>query len=242
MKEIYLIRLKSFERSLGVLKLPANKLIWENKTPEIFTQKVDEAGAMTATLRAEQSKQETQTSGITSEKDREETELENAAYTLAQALVLFFTDKNQESEAGEIDLTASDWEKLADSQLLNKSQRVIELATPLFSSTATAKAAQYGITEAAIQSLTKERADYDKIVNEPSIAASLRAALTKGFGEAFRLVESKFKELDKLIIQFGTTAEGRTMIAAWKDARVKKGANADSNEEKPAPTPAPPAQ
>ena len=32
MKEIYLIRLKSFERSLGVLKLPANKLIWLTDT------------------------------------------------------------------------------------------------------------------------------------------------------------------------------------------------------------------
>ncbi len=39
--------------------------------------------------------------------DREETELENAAFILAQALVLWFSANQQETEAGEIDLSKS---------------------------------------------------------------------------------------------------------------------------------------
>ena len=196
---------------------------------------------MTAALREEQKKQEKELTGITEEKDREETELEDAAHAMAQALVLYFNDTQQESEAGEIDLTESDWRKLSDHKLLQKSQRVIDLATALSTGPQATTALKYGITAANIAALTKERADYDQIINAPGVAASVRAALTKGFGPAFSLVEKKFKELDKLIIQFGKNAEGRGLIAAWKDARVKKGANAPDDEEETPPAPPTPA-
>jgi hypothetical protein len=91
--------------------------------------------------------------------------------------------------------------------------------------------------------LTKERKDYDDIVNAPGVAQSVRKALTKGFRPAFNLVEKKFKEMDGLIIQFGTAATGKAMIAAWKDARVQKGAGSSvSTDEKPTDgnTPVPP--
>ena len=112
----------------------------------------------------------------------------------------------------------------------------LDLATALTSGAKAAAAADYGITAQAVTDLTKERKDYDDIVNEPGVAQSVRKALTKGFRPAFALVEKKFKELDGLILQFGKTDAGKAMIAAWKDARIQKGqgGGGDNEEKKPA--------
>lgn len=76
-------RLKAFNRSAAVLALPEHTSIWENKVPEIFTLKHEEATAMLAVLAEAAKKQETALSGLAQEKDREETELEDAAFMLA---------------------------------------------------------------------------------------------------------------------------------------------------------------
>jgi hypothetical protein len=57
---------------------------------------------------------------------------------------------------------------------------------------------------------------------------------TKGLRSAFAVVEKKFKELDSLILQFGKTQAGKSMITTWKDARIQKGMNGDSEDKKPA--------
>ena len=73
-------------------------------------------------------KQEAGLGGVTEQKEREETELEDADYILAQAVALWLTDNGREAEAGEIDLTKSAWQGLRDQQLLTKSKLVIERA------------------------------------------------------------------------------------------------------------------
>lgn len=219
------IRLKAFNRSLSVLGLPENSPIWKNQSPEIFTTKYGEAAAMVDVLGDAAKKQETVLKGLTDEKDREEAELEDAAFIVAQALVQWFSDQKQEAEAGQISLSKSAWQGLRNQQLLTKSQLVIDHATAVTTGASAAAALKYGITPAAVQMLTNERKDYDEIVNAPGSAQSVRKALTKGFRPAFALVEKKFSELDALILQFGTTPAGKSLIAAWNDARVQKGNN-----------------
>lgn len=148
---------------------------------------------------------------------------------VAQALVQWFADHQQEAEAGQISLTKSAWKALRDQQLLTKSQLVIDHATTLTTGPHAADAAKYGITPAAVQLLTKERGDYAEIINAPGAALAVRKALTKG------VREKKFGELDALIIQVGTTPAGKSLIAAWNDARIQKGNNG------PTPIPAIPA-
>jgi hypothetical protein len=135
------------------------------------------------------------------------------------------------------DFPISSWRQLRDQQLLTRSQLVLDLATTAASGPQAADAAKYGITAAAVANLTKERADYAEIVNAPGVAQAVRKALTRGFRPAFALVERKFNELDSLILQFGGTTAGRSMIATWKHAHFHKGANAPN----PTPAPAPPA-
>lgn len=240
MQDEFSNRLDSFDRSLATLDLPEHKPIWENQPPLAVTTKVGEARTMVGELQAAQQRQEAGTSGATDEKDREETELEEAAGVLAEALVIYFTDQGQETEAGEVDLTESDWTKLRDQQLLGKSQLVIDRATALSSGATAVDAAKYGITPAAVLSVTKERTDYDNIVNAPGVTIAVRKALTTGFRPAFRLTEKKFAEVDKLLRQFRTTAAGRTMIAAWNAARIIKDAGHTGGGEAPTnPTPPP---
>ncbi|HEX7260419.1 MAG TPA: hypothetical protein VF258_01265, partial [Luteolibacter sp.] len=221
-------RLKAFNRSFSVLDLPEHPPVWLGQSPQIFTVKRDEAHAMVAILAEAAKKQEAGLGGMTSEKDREETELEDAAFIMAQALVQWFNDHQQETEAGQIAMSKTAWKNLRDQQLLSKSQLVIDHASGVAYGPYSMEATQYGITPDAVELLTKERQDYADIVNAPGAAQAVRKALTKGFRPAFSLVEKKFGELDALIIQFGTTPAGNSMIAAWNDARIQKGNNGDS--------------
>jgi hypothetical protein len=233
------LRLKAFNRSLDMLALPEYSALWKGKAPEVFTAKHEEATAMVAALEDAAKKQQAGLGGVTDEKEREETELEDVAFMVAQAMLLWFNDKKQETEAGEMDMAKSVWQGLRDQQLLTKSQRVIDLATSLTSGGTAADAAKYGITPAVVTMLIKERKDYDDIVNAPGVAQTVRKALTKGFRPAFALVEKKFGQLDSLIIQFGTTAAGKAMVSAWNDARVQKGQSNASRDAKPAAPAAP---
>ena len=192
---------------------------------------------MVGELQTAQEHQETGTTGATDEKQREQAELEDAASLLAQALVIYFTDKGQETEAGELDLARSDWDKLRDQQLLGKSQLVIDRATSLSTGATAVEAAKYGVTPAVVTALTKERTDYDQIVNAPGVAIAVRKALTKGFRPAFSATEKKFAELDKLILQFGKTAAGKTLIADWNAARIIKNTGHAGGGTPPPPTP-----
>jgi len=220
MESEFINRLDRCHRSLAVLALPEHKSVWNNQPPLIFTDKVAEAQLMVKAIEETQKKQEAGLGGFTAEKDREETELEDAAFALAQALVQYYTDHHDESEAGAFDLPISDWRKLRDQQLLAKSQLVLDRVGALSVGGTATVAAKYGLTPAAAQALTKERADYDAILNAPDAAVAVRKALTQGFRPAFRLLDRKFAELDRLIVQFRVTEAGRALVAAWKAARL----------------------
>jgi hypothetical protein len=226
-------RLKAFNRSLDLLASKENRPLWENVNPLIFTTKYGEAVSMVQAIKDAAKNQEAGFGGITEQKDREETELENADFILAQAVALWLADKGREAEAGEIDLSKSAWQGLRDQQLLTKSRLVIERAQSVV---AEPDAANYGITPAAITALEAEYADYDEIINAPGVALTIRKALTKGFRSAFNLVEKKFKQLDALILQFDITPAGAQMVAEWKDARLQKGSN---GPDAPQPPPVP---
>ena len=240
MQDEFSNRLDMFTRCLDVLDLPESKPVWENQPPVILTTKVGEARVMVGELQTAQQHQETGTSGATGEKEREATELEDAASLLAEALVIYYNDKGQETEAGELDLARSDWDNLRDQQLLGKSQLVIDRATTLSTGATAVEAAKYGITPAAVLSVTKERADYDGIVNAPGVAIAVRKALTTGFRPAFKLTEKKFVDIGKLLRQFRTTEPGKALIAAWFAARVIKDTGHAGGGTPTPPTPPPP--
>jgi hypothetical protein len=233
------LRLKAFRRSLDVLTQPQFSPIWTNQKPIVFGKKRAEAAAMVEILEGDGAKQSLDITGAAEEKAREEEELEAAAYGLAQALFTWFNDQKQETESMEVSLTQSDWVDLPNLQLLSKSQRVIDLAAALVAGPQAAAAVDYGVDAEAVALLTKERKDFADIVDEPSVALSLRKAMTKSLPSAFNIVEKKFGELDSLIVQYGKTATGQAMVTAWEEARIQKGNNGPAKKPEAPAAPAP---
>jgi hypothetical protein len=228
------LRLKAFKRSLAVLGLKENEPVWKNQAPEAFTDKHAEAEAMVAALEEAARQQEAGRGGVTEEKNRDEEELEDSAYALAQALMQWFADEKQEGHLGEVDLTRTEWRNLTNQRLLAKAKTVIDLTAAITGGPDAERAAKYGITVQAGGDLAAEYADYEHIVQAPGVAQAVRRALTKGFRPAFNLVEAKFKQLDGLILQFRRTEAGRAMMASWAEARIQKGTGHHSDPEKTA--------
>ena len=184
MQDEFINRLNMFTTSLDYLEEDDRPAIWQGQPPEIFTTKVTEATLMVAELAKVQQGQEADITGRADEKEREERELEDAAHELGQALAIYHRDRGEESEAGEVDLTITQWRQLRHQQLLQKSQLVVDRATAASSGATAVDAAKYGITPATVQALVKERGDFEAIVNAPATAIAVRKALTQGFRPA----------------------------------------------------------
>lgn len=129
---------------------------------------------------------------------------------------------------------------MRDQQLLEKTRLVRDLAQGLTVGTTATSAAEYGIDAAAVQALTKEIDDYASVITSPQQTIGGRAVLTRQARPRFNALEKKFGELDDLILQFGKTAAGRAMIAAYQMARVIRDVGHGPQAVPPPPTPAPP--
>lgn len=217
MSKSFDLRLQSFNNALEVLDRPQHVALWKETPPLMFSTKKAEAAEMVASLVETAKNQKVEMS----EKHPEETELELTAFILSQAILLWFSDQKQESEAAEVAFSKASWGDLREPQLLSKSQRVIDIASSVINGTKASAAAEYGITAEEVMKLKKERMDFALMVNETG-ATRLRKALNKGLRTAYAVVEMKFKDLDILIMQFGKTDAGKAMIAAWNDARIGK--------------------
>lgn len=216
-------RLTAIKTAREVLEQPDLKTVWENQPPEAFTERVGDLDIMIAAVEKAQKDQEAGTSGPTQDKELEEKELEDVAMMYGNAVVLYDRQYRGEVDVSGLEITETEWRKMAGLSLLGRSQKVIDAMTTILAGAHAADATALGITTANLASLTKERTDYDEIINAPSAAIAIRAALSKGFRPAFRLLDGKMGELDMLIVQFGGTTAGKGMIAAWKAGRVIKG-------------------
>jgi len=97
----------------------------------------------------------------------------------------------------------------------------------------------YGITAAAVTSVNKEVEEYAAVVSAPQAGIADRKSLTQQMRDRFNAVEALFVALDDLILQFGTTLEGRDLIASHLASRIIRDLGAGPGEPE-APAPAPP--
>lgn len=213
-------RLTAFTTALDFANAPERKGVWENQVPKSFGAKL---GELTGEVRALQQWAQSQggsIGGAAEAKEKEEAELEDAAFELAQALVTYFIDKGQLAEAEPFRRARSWWQGLRDQDLLARSQAVIDAATPLTTgATAASNAEDYGISAIRLAALTKERADYQTIVSAPAAARAGRKALTAQMREKFQPVTMKFRDLDRLVPQFRSRPGGEAFVEGWFAAR-----------------------
>ena len=159
---------------------------------------------------------------------------------MGRALVTWFRDQGDETNAAKLDLSESAWRRLRDEQLLEKGRLVRDLGQGVVGGAKAAQAAEYGITAASVGSVDKEVEEYGKVVSAPQASIADRKSLTGQMRTKFNAVEAKFVALDDLILQFNATAAGRALIAAYQVARIVRDLGVGPKPQPQPPAPPPP--
>ena len=232
MKDEFSNRLTMFKTARDLLNLPERKPVWLNVNPTIFTTKVAALDPAITALEAYCQAQGIDITGAAVDKDKEETDVENVAHTLGRLLVQWFRDQSDETNAAKCDLSLTGWRGMRDVALILKAREIRDLALPIASIPA---GFAYGIASSLVQKLTDEVNEYEQVLTTPQTSIAQRKARTLGLRAEFNKVEAKFEGLDDLILAFNTTEAGRSLIAAYKAARIIRDAG-----HGPTPPPVPP--
>ena len=239
MNDRVLNRINSARKTLGCLDEPAHKLIWQNQPPVIFTTKVGEANTLLAALLLTGQNQEKSTTGTTADKGREERELEDAAHTMAQALVTCCTDGNDLTTAAPFKMNITQWRVLRDEQLLAKAHALADAVAGVIAA-GPVHASQYGLDTLTHSQLLKEADDYEALIAAPDSAIAARSALTASIPTQLAALEAKIDQLDSLLPQFRTKPGGPEFIAKYRLTRqINDRGHGPAPDAPPAP-PAPP--
>lgn len=239
MKDEFTNRLGMFDTTLLNLNKPANKPIWFEQAPAVFTTKVAAATTAVVDLRKFCAQQSTDITGAAVDKEREGKEAIAVAHQLSRALVTWFRDQADETNATKVDMPESGWRRLRDLEQVDLGRLVRDLAQGVVSGPKAADAVGYGITAAAVTSVNKEVEEYAAVVSAPQLSIADRKSLTQQMRDRFNVVEGKFVALDDMILQFNGTEAGRALIASHQAARIIRDLGAGPGTPPPAP-PAPP--
>ena len=240
MKDEFTNRIGMVDTSLLNLSKPANKTVWFGNQPVVFTAKVAAATQAVVELRAFCLRQGTDITGAALDKEREGKEAVAVTFPLARALVTWFRDQADETNAAKVDLPVSGWNRLRDQQQVDMLRLVRDLTQGVVSGMKAAQAVDYGITAAAVTAANKEVEEYAAVVSAPQASIADRKSLTQALRDKFSAVEAKFASLDDMILQFGTTVAGRELIASHQAARIIRDLGVGPGPAAPPPpTPAP---
>lgn len=228
-------RLAMFKASLTVLNMTNNKPIWQNQPPTIFTKKVAATEQAVANLEADGQVQGADITGVTVDKKKEEKDLEQVCILYGGTVAMWYRDRGDEANAEKIDLNPSDWEKISEQELLDKSRLLRDLMQSIVDTAPAEEAAEWGITAEAVASITKESDEFDAAIADPQAVIAERKAQTAALRPKFRAVAAKFADLDRLILHFAGTEAGQAMIAAYQNARniIDRGKGSSATQDKP---------
>ncbi|HVJ46678.1 MAG TPA: hypothetical protein VM511_09860 [Luteolibacter sp.] len=225
-----------FRVRLTFLDDPANTPVWQGNPPIKFTQKAALAKTQLAEIDDVGGRQSLRITGAAADKDREETDLENTAHTMARAIVIFAHDSHNETLAAKYDLPFRAWSRLRDEQLLEKCR---QLKTDAAAFSNDEEAQTHGITPAAVKKLSDAIDTYERFISAPTIGISERKALTARLKTELRELKRLFDQLDGLSLQFRGTPEGDKFVRKWLATAQIIDRGHGPKEEDPKPTPGP---
>ena len=245
MKDEFTNRLGMFDTTLLNLNKAANRAVWFQQPPVVFTTKVAAAADAVVELRKFCLKQQTAITGAALDKEREEKEALQVAHKLGRALVTWFHDHGDETNAAKVELSESAWRRNGGGvDIVRVGLRLVgNLAQEIVAGPNATEANTYNINAAAVASVNKEVEEFAAVVSAPQLSIAERAALTNQMRARFNAVELLFVALDDMILQFDTTAAGQALIASHKAARIIRdsgGGSGGPDEPTPPPTPPPP--
>lgn len=225
-----------FRARLAFLGQPESEAIWRDQPPIKFTQKAALARTLFAELDDIGGRQSLRITGAAADKDREETDLENTAHTLARALVIFAHDSRNETLAAKYDMPLSGWRRLRDEQLLEKCRQLQADAT---AASVHADAQANGVTATAVNILGEAIFDYEQFISAPTVSIGERKSLTARLKTGIRELKALFDQLDGLSLQFRGTPAGDKFVRNWLATAqiIDRGHGPKEDEKKPTPGP-----
>lgn len=234
-------QLNMARRALACLNKTEHALIWTGVPPLVFSTKVATAGARLTEAEALAQAQTRATTGSAQDKAREEAELETICHTLGSALVACCLDRDDAAGAAPFDISLTAWRALRDETLLQRAEDLAAAIAALLVADAPG-AATYGLVPASHTSLLDETADYRAFIVAPDTAIGERSTNTRALATKVRELLAAFAPIDRLILQYKTTAAGEAFVSAYFNARtiIDRG-HGPAPEDPPAPPPAPPA-
>jgi hypothetical protein len=240
MNDRFADRLTAFQTASDTLFSDRWRPVWQGKSPLIFTERAEQMRTALAALEDFCRRQGVVITGAAEDKQREEAELEDAAFINAKTLVEFYKAQGNLTEAARFDFPITRWRQLRDSELLSEAKSVLLAIRAIAENPDTAaEAANYQLTAEAADALEKEHADYDRLATAPAQGISTRKAMTSQLRAEFANLSAAFETLDNLILRFSGTAEGRDLIATYEAARIIRDTGSRSRDEAPPATPAP---
>lgn len=239
MKNEFSNRLGMFQTSMGILQNPDRKSIWFQKDPKAFTLKVADAAAAVSDLEKFCKQQQTRIIGAAGDKRVGKDTLSFTAHSLGGALATWFEDQKDLTDASKVNFPLSKWEHMTGEELKGNAKVVYDLANTVATGTSATAAADYDITPDSVQELDDDIQNFDELVTSPQQEISKRKSLTDQLRAKFNDVESKFVQLDRLILRFAGTEDGQALIAAYQAARIIRDYGIGHDPDAPTPPPAP---
>ncbi len=171
-------------------------------------------------------------------------ELETLLHVLARAGFEACDQLGRAEDAGKLDLTPSDLHNSRAVALAATAETVLDLVEPLtvapLGGAGTVPEGS-GVTAARVAAVDDLWDRYRAAVGAPAGARARRKALSEELPEDVRALEAIFARADNLVIQFGTTAAGRSFVDAWFNARRVVDLGRRAAKPKSAPATPPPA-
>ena len=230
MKDELIAKLDMYSGVKTFLQVPANKALWFNLAPTIFTTLEGQFETAATNLGAFGDSQSAPITGTTDQQNAAEKALEDAAHPLSRALRLLFIAQNNLEGAAPWDLSLSDWRKMQETALLNRAKALHTALLP--HTTGTPPAGEpYGIIAAATTALNTKIAAYELVLGAPTSARSARKAKTADLRPRFRAVDAILEGMDDLIIQITGTEEKDLFVDGYFNARRIGGSSSGGGEE-----------
>ena len=202
---------------LTVADRPEYNAVWNGQPPldfgtDLSAIRGEYQGILTAIVLADAA-----TTGPAAAKDSAETNLENAAFTLARACTAHYRKTGNQTDLAKVDLKKNEIKKLRDQALITTGTLIRDLAQ---TASTQAGAAGRGVNAARITALTNAVNAFSALLNAPRSSIVNRSALKRDVETRTAGLVSLVEAIDDLVVQFDTTPAGRNFIAAWKQARI----------------------
>ncbi len=204
---------------LQLLENPSHQGAWKNQKPTAFATRAGELILLIRSLTELLTQQQATTTGHAETKEREEQELENLAHEIGQTLAYWYEENGREGDSAQIDLPLSTWQRLRDTELINKATLLHQKLTAALASHPT-DLAEYNLTPADATLLAKELADFEAITAAPFAAISRRRALTLALRPKFREVSLLLQKMDRLLPRLRRNPGGPEFAAIWTTSRL----------------------